>query len=113
MSQKFGLSEKIELKLLRYWRNEQKYSFVPTELKTKVTSQQAVDLFSHYTDLGNFQKEIENRINYLEQKLQKQREKGFFYLFGKHFKEGLAKSLAWFLLGIILGYLLGKNLAFS
>jgi len=106
MTKKFGISEKDELILLRDWRDNNTYSVVPKNLKNKITDQKGAELFSHYSDMGNFQKEIDNRIKELETKFQNKKEQGFFYLIWKNFKEEFAKNIALILIGIIIGFII-------
>ena len=53
-------------------------------------------------------KVIENRINELENKFQKQKEQNFFYLIKKHLKELSAKKIAELIIAFVLGFLLGN-----
>lgn len=108
MAIKFNIPEKYELILLNDWVNNNTYSKVPKKLKEKMDDQQAANLLSHYADLGNFQKEIDDRIKELETKFQKEKEQSFFYLAKRAFKEHLAKTIAWIFLGLVMGFLWNK-----
>lgn len=108
MVEKFNISEKDELILLNYWRDNSEYSKVPSSLKNKITEQQSVELFSHYSDLGDYNKEIDNRIKDLEDKFEKQKEQKFFFIIRRELKEQIAKKIIWIFLGIVLGFLFSK-----
>lgn len=113
---KFDVSEKDELILLKHWIKDYSNNLlkIPDNLKGKITEQQATNLFAYYQDLGNDTgnrvniKVIENRINELENKFQKQKEQNFFYLIKKHLKELSAKKIAELIIAFVLGFLLGN-----
>ena len=115
---KFGISERDELTILKYWTDDLYNNIlkIPKNLKTKVTEEQVTNLFEYYQDLGNDignmanAKEIENRIRELDNKFQKQKEQSFFFMLKKEFREKSAKIIVWVtmsLIGFVLGFLLG------
>jgi len=108
MTTKFNIPEKDELTLLNYWRDNFAYTKIPNELKNKITEEQSTKLFAHYSDLGSLQKEIDDRIKEIENKFQKEKEQSFFYLLRRYFKEHLARTIIWIVLGFIVGFVWNK-----
>ena len=113
MTEKFGISEKDELLLLKYWTEDiyDNVLKIPKALEGKITEEQATNVFSYYDDLGNGNgssintKAFEDRIKELETKFQKQKEQSFFFILIKKFKEQIAKVIVWVLIGFVLGFL--------
>ena len=116
MTEKFNISEKNELSILKFWLKDLYNNLlkIPKNLKGKINKEQATNLFTYYQDLGDDTgskintKEIENRIKDLENNFEKQKEQNFFYLIKKHLKELSAKKVAELIIAFVVGFLLGN-----
>lgn len=119
MTEKFGISEKDQLVILKYWLEDLYNNIlkIPKGLESRINKEQATKLFAFYQDLGSDTgnkvntKEMENRVKELESKLQKEKEESFWFILKKEFKEKTAKIIVWIamsLIGFVLGFLFGN-----